>query len=92
MDHLKPAHSADLEQLRRQTPPGMAHWSGTGPGTMRCRSCAHVRLNGSYMKRGKPTEKLKPVQCGKYQQLMRVERSPEFDAMVLACKYFETAP
>ncbi len=31
----------ELDRLAEQTPPGMAHWSGTGPNGATCGSCRH---------------------------------------------------
>jgi hypothetical protein len=38
--HLTRAHSAELAAQIRNTRPGMAHWSGTGPVGTACSGCA----------------------------------------------------
>jgi hypothetical protein len=39
-DHLTEPNAELAEQVRR-TPPGMAHWAGTGPAGQTCAGCGH---------------------------------------------------
>lgn len=85
----------ELEAKRRQTAPGMAHWSD--PSTKRsCRECVFWtgcgRETGYYAARksgGGGT--LKPRSCDKYRQLMRGDIGPAIHHYMPSCKYFEAS-
>ena len=72
----------------RKTPPGMAHWSGTGPEATRCWQCFYFRTYGYYSQRGKMGGKLKPGNCRKFADLMRGQVT-KFDGDVLSCRHYE---
>src|SRR5262245_54090805 len=81
-DHLTNADNPALAELINNTPPGMAHWSGTGPADRHCAQCAFYRAG---------TER-----CGMFVVLLRrtglraVPRMP-VPALTWACKYFKMA-
>lgn len=82
---LKASHDERMETLRRNTPPGMAHWSGTGPVGKICHDCGHARFNGHYGKDAFAA--LKPINCAKYKELMK-KRGPAFDGKKASCRFF----
>lgn len=67
-----------------RTPPGMAHWAGTGPANKTCRQCEHWCFEGYKLTNGA----LKLGACGKYRELtLRAGRRISHD--LPACKYFD---
>ncbi len=60
----------------RESPPGMAHWAGTGPLGRKCRHCAF--FSGKAGKKGA---------CGKFTQIMH-KKGPKFAGYIASCKYF----
>lgn len=86
---------ARLDQARKNTKPGMAHWAGTGPDGMTCRHCDHWDGCGSdpgyYAENGKHKGSIKPRSCRKYQTMMSGKEGPAVEHTALACKYFELA-
>jgi hypothetical protein len=87
MPYLTTPEGEDVARQRYNTPPGMAHWEGSGPSGKTCRECrfwgwstgpARHRENGL----------LKPQPCAKYRQFaMRGGNKVPYSAG--ACKYFE---
>lgn len=77
----------------KTTPPGMAHWSGTGPDGKTCRECAHYTNEGRYTatSKGHATGQLKPGRCLKYQSLTK-RKGAKFPFIKLACKHFQQHP
>ena len=65
----------ELEKLARSTPPGMAHWAGTGPAGA---SCGHGDINVAGRKR------VKHNRCLKFYWMMG---RPGADTP--ACRHFE---
>ena len=82
------------EQGKWHTPPGMAHWAGSGPKAKTCRECEYWtggRERYATAKTGDhAANELKPGQCAKYKQITgklhgRIpHRTP-------ACKHFNAA-
>lgn len=87
--------NAPLDQMRRQTALGMAHFAGTGPELKTCRECSHWtgcgRGDGYYSKNGKHGGLLKPRSCDKYETLMQSVGEP-VPPTTRACKYFDEVP
>ena len=75
----------------RKSPPGMAHWAGTGPKGKVCRQCIHYTNEGRYSLGGKHPGWLKPGRCTKFGAMMR-KKGPTFPIRTLACKHFEENP
>ncbi len=44
MLHLTSIFDPEVERGRRETPPGMAHWAGSGPPETKCVDCRHLDL------------------------------------------------
>lgn len=86
----------DLEDKRRRTWPGMAHWAGTGPTGKTCRMCNSWTgcgvESGYYANGGKHKGAVKPRPCEKYQELMAGETGPAIPHETQACKYFSENP
>lgn len=92
--HLTEIYQPEAEEGKWKTPPGMAHWSGTGPKGTTCRECEFwtggkeryaSAKTGSHAK-----SELKPGQCAKFKQLTgRYEgRIPHRTA---SCRHFNAA-
>ncbi len=83
-----------LEEQRRKTWPGMAHFAGTGPEFKTCRECSEWTgcglQDGYYATNGVHGGAIKPRACEKYRTLMSGigEAVPGNAA---ACKYFDQA-
>ena len=71
-----------LAEMVRHTPPGMAHWSGTGPAGATCGQCewfTEIKWGGG-----------KSTRCGKYTKMMNGQQGPKkIPAETFACKYFD---
>jgi hypothetical protein len=73
----------ELAALVKATPPGMAHWAGTGPTEKVCRDCAAWVLVGRVRL------------CEKYKRMMgkdEWETKKVIPSDTAACKYFEPKP
>jgi hypothetical protein len=85
----------DLEQLRRRTVPGMAHFAGTGPKGKTCRECSEWtgcgKEAGYYAPKGAHGGLIKPRSCDKYRELMRGDIGEPIPPDTMACKYFDPA-
>lgn len=81
---LKNAHDDRINELRRQTPPGMAHWSGTGPEGTTCITCSYAAFNG-YNPGYQGT--LKKINCKKYKELVK-KTGDRFDPYVKSCRFY----
>ena len=77
----------DLENKRARTPPGMAHWAGTGPSGTTCRECLEYSDNGYYSANSKYGSTLKPGTCHRYEKMMNKE-GPSIPYNTASCKYF----
>lgn len=81
-----------MRVLIASTPPGMAHWCGTGPARRSCRECVHYEFKGYYattsMARG---GRLKPGRCRQYRTMMG-NWGPAFKWHVAACMFFAENP
>ena len=78
-----------LEAQQRQTAPGMAHWSGSGPKDKTCRECVFWQFERFYSQSGKHGGAPMPANCKKYTNLMNGKRGNKVPHHKLACKYFE---
>lgn len=83
----------------RKTPPGMAHWAGSGPEGKTCRECLRYSDEGRYAANAKkhPAGGLKPGRCLKFQEMRKAQREKnikgdKFPHTTPACKYFEQHP
>jgi hypothetical protein len=91
-DHLKP-HLTSVnpghDAMVAKTPPGMAHWAGTGPAGTTCRECVHYQFSGYKSKRGGITGgTLKLGICNKYLSMMK-SNGAKVPFETPSCKYFE---
>ena len=80
-----------LEKHIAVTPPGMAHWAGTGPDGTSCRQCLFFASNGYYSANSKHGDTLKPSPCKQYQKMMN-RIGPPIRYETASCKYFEPNP
>lgn len=71
-------------QRRKETFPGMAFWSGTGPDNQTCRNCALWQFDGYMAGSGL----LKDSICTKYKSLMCGAAGPRIPHYAKTCKYF----
>ena len=69
----------EVERVRQETPPGMAHWAASGPIGTACMDCQYLDL--------KEGSKVEAAICLKYTKLMgrAGKKIPKWTA---ACKYF----
>ncbi len=72
-----------VERGRRDTPPGMAHWAGSGPVGTTCMDCQHLDLAKD--------SKAEKAQCRKYKKLAH-RPGKKFPKRSAACRYFEARP
>lgn len=80
-----------LAKAVKETPSGMAFWSGTGPEHKTCRECAFFDHQKSYYaKKGMGGGMLKPAKCKKYTAMTR-QSGGNIPFSTRACKYFEQA-
>lgn len=84
--HLTKPHPDKMQAYIRNTPAGMAHWSGTGPPDTTCKTCVNAIFHGYYAKSNKAGV-LKPISCAKYKSVM--EDAPRYDANKASCIFFE---
>jgi hypothetical protein len=87
-DHLTEPN-AELAKLRRQTPHGMMHWSGTGPDKTTCGMCQHFGY--WYTTRPNRTHE-KPHACALYWKHMHKHPVEAINPGTPSCKYFERRP
>ena len=73
-----------LEQQRRDTPDGMAHWAGTGAGGATCGRCLHHGEIGD-------GSKLKKDRCLKYFSMMDGKVGGVIPKSTPACRHYESA-
>ena len=87
-DHLTIANPT-LQVFIDATPPGMAHWSGTGPARATCGSCAFVKL-----KVARDTGDV-TARCKEYRRIMRGRHgfAPkcEYPPETKACRHYMLA-
>lgn len=74
----------ELAKLIRQTPDGMAHWSGTGPDGTTCGTCKH---HATIYPRGGKTAYAK--RCKLYQDRSNGWVGGKIENSTASCKYFE---
>lgn len=88
--HLTSMFDQTAEDGVRETPPGMAHWAGTGPSGKSCRECGHWKTRGRYASAANrhAAGELKPSPCGKYESLMQ-QKGPPIEHWRRACRHFE---
>jgi hypothetical protein len=81
----------ELDRLVKQTPPGMAHWSTTGPDGTTCEQCKHFGYsvplrNGHGEAVGTKTH---PKSCRRFFELMHRHGKP-LQPSTPSCRHFET--
>lgn len=87
--NLTIAHSERMRHWIAATPPGMAHWSGTGPKGRSCRECVHFINEGYYAaSNAHSANGLKPGRCRKYTALMGFN-GKKFQHRTASCSHFE---
>lgn len=62
----------DLAAQIAATPPGMAHWAGSGPTEKSCQDCHHFM--GKVRKVGIGIGEINPGRCRKYIRLMKAAK------------------
>lgn len=67
-DHLTEPNP-DLARLVAQTPPGMAHWAGSGPEGTTCRNCQHFM--GKIRRTGIGVGDMQPGRCRRFIRAMK---------------------
>ena len=75
------------------TPPGMAHWAGSGPPGTSCRECTHWIATGKWTGEG-PGGSGEPfdARCRKYKLLGMLKKfGPPLPHQTPSCKHFEAA-
>jgi hypothetical protein len=81
-----------LQEKRKRTWPGMAHFGGSGPLGKTCRECALWtgcgQQAGYYAKDGEHGGRIKPRPCEKYRSLMGGDVGPGVPEDAGACRYF----
>jgi hypothetical protein len=76
----------ELEEMRRITVPGMAHWAGSDPGRRTCGKCEHY---GYEYDRGDGSTRRKHSLCAMYFKLMHKHGERAIPENTPACHYFE---
>ncbi len=89
---LKLTGDDEVAQAARRTPPGMAHFIGTGPKDAICRTCNFWVFSDYYSKAGKHGGYLKPGPCRKYKALMGGKMGPPVPGNTAACRHYEQNP
>jgi hypothetical protein len=76
-----------------QTHPGMAHFAGTGPAGLSCRSCTNWQpfTPDWYGTNGKHKGQPKPQPCRAYTKYTMGQIGPKVPHDARACKHFEQA-
>lgn len=82
-----------FNEMVRNTPSGMAYWSGTGPEGVTCRTCLWWGHNGDTTFPQKEVEyastgQLKAARCGKY-KILSYREGKAIPHESVACKYYE---
>lgn len=70
-------------QVIRDTPPGMAHWMGTGPAGKTCRECTFFDADGH-----DAAGMLKAARCKKHTALMNGRQGPKIKHANASCRFF----
>jgi len=79
-----------LQALIDATPPGMAHWAGTGPTGATCRECSFWVRQGNPRHKRDEAGLLQPRRCKKYTALNHGEQMlTGVPASTPACRYFQ---
>lgn len=86
-EHLT-APNKHLAEQQANTPPGMAHWAGTGPKGKQCRECLFWTGCGGERGYYSGGNGLKPRSCKKYMDLMSGKRGPAVPYYTPACRHF----
>ncbi len=92
--HMTSIYDDISEKGIRETPPGMAHWTGTGPKGKVCRECVHYVSDARYSANspGHAKNQLKPGWCKKTKELQGGMKGPVFPTESKACRHFEESP
>lgn len=75
-----------MQSLIENSPPGMAHWSGTGPRDKTCRECTRWLARG-YSKEGAILD----APCAKYKD-MTGRAGARVPARTTSCQFFDQSP
>lgn len=87
--HLKSVFDERMTKLIRNTRPGMAHWSGSGPQGKSCRECIHFESQGYFSASHRFTPgALKPGKCKRFKK-MTGTAGAAFSGNTLCCRFFE---
>jgi hypothetical protein len=83
--------STNLE-LAEHTPPGMAHYAGTGPDHTHCASCKHFM--GKPRPNGPGAGTLQPGRCAQFIRMMGRKRAPVFriQPSTPSCRHYQATP
>lgn len=89
--HLTDGYSPEEARQHRQTVPGMAFFSATGPLGRCCEECAFYGCN--HVVRNKAGDAVRTVfhsnRCAKFSELVGGKRGDPIPPKTEACKYFE---
>lgn len=85
-NHLTKVQEPRIQLMIEHTPPGMAHWSGTGPAGVNCVDCGHARFNG-YYKKTNHQGALKPIKCAQFMKMMP-GTAPSFEPRTASCRFY----
>jgi len=72
----------DVDEAASRTPPGMAHWAGTGPAGEQCMRCSHYAKGRALAAGGRSQG-----HCRKYAEMMDGS-IVKFSEHTPACKHF----
>jgi hypothetical protein len=80
----------ELDHLVKATPPGMAHWAGTGPANTTCEQCQSFGYEAPIRNGLGDTisTKSQPKSCRRFFQLMRQHGKPLLPSTP-SCRHFE---
>ena len=81
-DHLTQPYDNEMARKIRDTPAGMAHWTGTGPKRMTCRMCIFFKFNGHNV-----AGKMKLGSCLKFKS-MTGKKGKNFEHFHASCRFF----
>lgn len=73
------------------TPPGMAHWAGTGPSHTTCRECSHWMSTAKWQAEAGPAGGGEPLpgRCRRYRELGMLKKyGPPIPHDTPSCKMF----
>jgi hypothetical protein len=79
-----------IDHLVKTTPPGMAHWSGTGPSGTTCEMCAHYGYSAPVRNGAGDTISTKrhPKSCRRFFELMH-QHGRALPSSTPSCRHFQ---